>query len=147
VFVLDYLTGVRRNSAVQLKSLEIRNRGNPAAAYFLNQARLEGRLTDKLYSLVPADSNTPDTLPTVVEFKPNMSFFCIKDLKVNRLWKEGFEEIRPLGFYKEGATELQSLALIHFSPANILRRTKFRFAEQDKKTDDANKPAEPEGAV
>jgi hypothetical protein len=97
--------------------LAVQNQSSASAAYFLNQAKVEGQFADQLYSLVPADSNTPDTLPTIVEFKPNMSFFCIKNLQVKRLWKEDFDMVRPVSFYRQDLTQFQSLAPIHLNPA------------------------------
>jgi hypothetical protein len=117
VFVLDYLSAISRTSSQQLNTLAVQNQSSASAAYFLNQAKVEGQFADQLYSLVPADSNTPDTLPTIVEFKPNMSFFCIKNLQVKRLWKEDFDMVRPVSFYRQDLTQFQSLAPIHLNPA------------------------------
>ena len=145
VFVPNYLTAISRNSSLQLKTLAVQAESSASAKYFLNQAEIEGQFTDQLYSLVPPDANTPDKLPTIVEFKPNMSFFCIKDLQVRRLWKEDFDRIRPVSFYRQDFTQSQSLAPEHFRPANILKRMKFK--EEDKERSDANEPAPPETAI
>ncbi len=145
VFVPNYLTAIARNSSLQLKTLAIQAENSASAKYFLNQAEIEGQFTDKLYSLVPPDANTPDNLPTIVEFKPNMSFFCIKNLQVRRLWKEDFDRIRPVSFYRQDLTQSQSLAPAHFQPANILKRMKF--TEEDKEVGEANEPAQPETAI
>ena len=147
VFVLDYLAAVSRTSGLLLNTLAVQNQGSPSAGYFLNQARIEGRFADKLYSLVPADSNTPEMLPAIVEFKPNMSFYCVKELLVKRLWKEDFDRIKPVSFYKEDVAQFQSLAPIHLNPGNILKRMKFKFAEQDEEPSEANEPTEPEAAT
>jgi hypothetical protein len=147
MFVMDYFTAAGRTTTLQLDTLTVQNQGNPSAPFFLKQAELERQLMDKLHLLVPSDGNTPDKLPVVVEFKPNMSFFCVKDLTIKRLWKEEFERTRPVRFYKQDLTQLQSLAPVHFSPQNILKRMKFRFAEEGKKTGDANAPEQPEADV
>jgi len=147
VFVLDYLTAITRNSSLQLNTLAVQAESSASAKFFLNQAEIEGRFTDQLYSLIPPDANTPDKLPTIVEFKPNMSFFCIKDLQVRRLWKEDFDKIRPLSFYRQDFTQFQSLAPVHFKPANILKRMKFKFPEDDKERGDANEPEQSEAAA
>lgn len=148
VFVPNYLTAITRNSSLQLKTLAIRAEDSASAKFFLNQAEIEGQFTDQLYSLVPPDANTPDKLPTIVEFKPNMSFFCIKNLQVKRLWKEDFDRIRPVSFYRQDFTQSQSLAPEHFRPANILKRMKFKFTkEEEKERSDANEPAQPETAI
>lgn len=147
VFKLDYLNALSRISSIRLKTLAIQNQGNPAAQFFLNQAKLERQFIDKLYALAPPDSNTPDVLPVVMEFNPNMSFLCIKNMSVRRLWKEDFDRIKPTRFRREDLIQFQSLAPVHFNPGNILKRMKFRFAEDDEKSTDANAPPEPEAAT
>jgi hypothetical protein len=147
VFVMDYFTAAGRTTTLQLDTLTVQNQGNPSARFFLKQAELERQLMDELHSRVPSDSNTPDKLPVIVEFKPNMSFFCVKDLTIKRLWKEEFDRTRPVRFYRQDLTQLQSLAPIHFSPQNIIKRMKFRFVEESKKTGDANTPEQPEADV
>ncbi len=144
VFVMDYLTAAGRTTTLQLDTLTVQNHGDPSAPFFLKQAELERQLMDKLHSLVPSDGNTPDKLPVVVEFKPNMSFFCVKDLTIKRLWKEDFDRTRPVRSYRQDLTQLQSLAPIHFSPQNIIKRMKFRFTEESKKSGDANATEQPE---
>lgn len=147
VFALDYLTGLTRTSTMRVKTFTVQNQGDPAAQFLINQDELERQFTDKLYSLVPHDSNTPDVLPVVMEFKPNMSFLCIKNMSVRRLWKEDFDRIKPTRFRREELIQFQSLAPVHFNPENILKRMKFRFAEDDEKSTDANAPPEPEAAT
>ncbi len=147
VFTMDYFTAAGRTTTLQLNTLTVQNQGNPSARFFFKQAELERQLLDELHSLVPSDSNTPDKLPVVVEFKPNMSFFCVKDLTIKRLWKEEFDRTRPVRFYRQDLTQFQSLAPVHFSPQNIIKRMKFRFAEESKETGDANAPEQPEADV
>ena len=142
VFEMDYLGSVGRTSNAQLHVLTVQSQGSASAAFFLNQARVEGRFTDKLYSLVPPDANTPKELPIVVEFKPNMSYFCIKDLEVKRLWNEDYQSSKPVSFYREDLTQFQSMAPIHLNPSNILKRMRFEFAEKAKESDEPNEPEE-----
>ena len=119
----------------------------PLFLWFLNQAKIEGEFTDQLYSLVPPDSNTPAKLPLVVEFKHDMSFFCVKDLKVKRLWKEDFDRIKPMSLFRQDHIQFQSLAPVHVNPANILKRMKFELLEPDEERTEANEPVESEAAT
>jgi len=148
VFIMDNLM-VNRTPTLQLKTLAVQNEGNPAAKFFLNQAGLEQQFTDKLYALVPSDSNTPPVLPVIMEFQPDMSFFCIKDLSVKRLWSEDFDRLKAIRLYREDRTQFQSLALVHFNPDNILKRMKFEFVEDEdeKEQADANVAAEAEAGT
>jgi len=142
IFALDYLTSVRRTSGLELNTLAVQNQGSASAKYFLNQAKIEGEFTESLFSLVPPDSNSPAELPVVVEFKPDMSFFCVKNLKVKRLWKEDFDRVKPLALFRQDHVQSQSLAPIHLNPANILKRMKFKYPERDEEETEANEPAE-----
>ena len=132
---------------MRLKTLAAQQQGNPAAKLFLNQAELERQFSDKLYSLVPPDSNTPDALPVVVESEPAMSFFCIKSLLLKRLWREDFDRIKTTRLYQDDRAQVQSLAPVHFNPQNILKRMKFRVAEKFREPGDANTPTEAEAAT
>jgi hypothetical protein len=76
-----------------------------------------------------------------MEFKPDMSYYCLKSLSVKRLSRDDYEKIKFLQIYKEDIIQSQNLAPVHFNPENILKRMNFRLVEEDK-TADANAPAE-----
>ncbi len=46
--------------------------------------------------------------------------------------------------FKEDYAQAQSLTAVHFSPENILKRMNYREVGKEKKTPDANAPAESE---
>ena len=143
-FMLQTSTGLRRISTATLETLTVQSRGDPAAQFFVNERKKIARFIDQLYSLVPQDSNSVDDLPLVMEFKPDMSYYVIKNISVKRLWKEDYEKIKPMRLFREDHIQSQSLAAIHFNPENILKRMNFRLAETDEETADANKPTESE---
>ena len=66
-----------------------------------------------------------------MEFKPDMSYYCLKSISVKRLNKEEYEKAKALRVYKEDVVQSQSLAAVHFSPENILKRTNFRWWVKD----------------
>jgi hypothetical protein len=148
VFKLDSRNAISRTSEEELNTLlDIQSRASAWAKYFLNERRVESRFIDQLYSMVPPDANTPEKLPIIVEFKPGMSFFCIKELQIKRLWKEDFESSKPVGFYRQDLSQLQNLAPIHFNPGNIRKRMRFeKIDEGSSDPNDPNDPNEPETA-
>ncbi|MHC4076739.1 MAG: hypothetical protein ACYSRZ_10090, partial [Planctomycetota bacterium] len=81
-FKLQNLAGMRRVSKAALQTMAAQSAGNPTAPLFLSGRRKQQRFVEKLYSLVPQDSNSVDTVPLLMEFKPDMSFYCIKNLSV-----------------------------------------------------------------
>jgi len=142
-FKLQNLTNLRRTSSMNMETIALQNTGNPAGRLFINQAQKESRLIAQLYSLVPQDSNTIDTLPLVMEFKPDMSCYCLKNITVKRLDQEQYDKIKSIYDYQEDFIQSQSLAPVHFNPENILKRMNFRLVKDDKAPADANTPPQP----
>jgi hypothetical protein len=142
-FKLQDLTNLRRISRIAQRTVATQSRGNPAAQLLIDGYKRQEQFIDRLYSLIPPDSNTVDTVPFVLEFKPDMSYYCLKNVSIKRLNREQYERMKALRVYKEDFVQSQSLAPVHFNPENILKRMNFRLARQNEKTADANAPAEP----
>jgi hypothetical protein len=124
--------------------LAVQDRGSPEARSSADIARKEGELRDLLYSLVPQDSNTISSVPLVIEFKPDMSYYCLKNVSVRRVDQEQYEQSKVVEVYREEVAQSQSLAAIHYNPEDILERMKFRPVEEVP-AGDSNSPAEKEG--
>jgi len=145
VFGLRELTGLRRipNRAVNI--LAVQNQGDPARWLLISNLEKERRLINRFYSLVPQAEETIETVPLVMEFKPDMSYYCIKDISVRRLERSEYERIKSLWAWQEDITQSQTLAVVHFNPENILKRMNFRPLKEGQ-PGDANTPAEAQGA-
>ena len=128
-----------------METLAVQTAGNPAAQLLADGFKKERRLIERLYSLIPQDSNTVDAVPLVLEFKPDMSYYCLKNVSIKRLNQEQYETIKAMQVYREDFVQSQSLAPVHFNPENILKRMNFRLAGQDKEATDANAPVESKG--
>jgi ribonuclease D len=111
----------------------------------INNLEKERRLINRFYSLVPQAEETIETVPLVMEFKPDMSYYCIKDISVRRLERSEYERIKSLWAWQEDITQSQTLAVVHFNPENILKRMNFRPLKEEQ-PGDANTPAEAQGA-
>jgi hypothetical protein len=146
VFEMQNPTNLSRNSRMVLETWAIQNAGNPAAQLQINERKNANQLIEQLYSLVPPDSNSIGSVPLVLEFKPGMSYYCVKNISVRRFGLEEYEAIKAMQIYTEEHLQSQSLAAVHFNPENIFKRMSFRWAEEKKTPADANTPKEPEGA-
>ncbi len=155
-FKLQNLTGLRRISKATLQTLTVQTAGNPAAQFFLNERKKHRRFVEQLYSLIPQDSNTVDTVPLVIEFKPDMSFYCIKNISVKRITLQEYERTKAMQIQREDYTQSESLAAVYFNPENILKRMSFRAAPASNKGGparvgeepaDANTPTESEATL
>jgi len=140
-FTLENLTGLRRLSGEVLRTLAVQGSGSPVADIIVNERKKQAEFVAQLYSLVPPDSNTPAKLPVIMEFKPDMSFYCLKNLTVNRLYQEDFEKIKARRLFREDYAQAQSLVAVHFNPENILKRMNFRRVSEDE-NEDREKPAD-----
>ena len=146
VFRLQSYPDMRRISKANLETLALQGQGDPMTSFYLTESRINRRFVDQLYSLVPPDNDTAGTLPLVMEFKPDLSFYVIKNVSVKRLSKEDFEKMKATRIFREDYIQSQSLAVIHFNPENILKRMNFKAAKSEEETADPNKPAESEAA-
>jgi len=143
-FKLQNLTNLRRISRAALETFAVQSDGKTAAPFFLNERKKQRRFVGQLYSLVPQDSNTVDTLPLIMEFKPDMSYYCLKNISVKRLAQEEYEKLKTMRLYREDHIQAESLAAVHLNPENILKRMNFRPAGKDEKSESANAPTGPE---
>ena len=155
-FKLQNLTGLRRISKATLQTLTVQTAGNPAAQFFLNQQKNHRRFVEQLYSLIPQDSNTVEAVPLVIEFKPDMSFYCIKNISVKRITLQEYEKTKAMQIQREDYTQSESLAAVYFNPENILKRMSFRPAPASNQRGptrvgeepaDANTPTESEATL
>ena len=129
-FRLETLSGLQRVSNALMERVAAQSAGNPAVNVMLNQAKAEGLFIDQLYSLVPHDSNTVKETPLISEFKPNLSFYCVKSITVRRLNEEEYESVKARLANREDHIQSQSLAAVHFNPDNIAKRMNFRWAKE-----------------
>ena len=132
-FKPENLTALQRISSKLLEILAVQSAGNPAARLVVNEAKANKQFIEQLYSLVPQDSNTVESLPVVMEFKPNMSFYVIKSISVKRLGQQEYEKIKARQLLTEDHIQTQSMAPVHFNPENILKRMNFRPARKGEK--------------
>jgi hypothetical protein len=139
--------GMRRLLKANLETMALQGRGDPMMPFYLNESRINKQFIDQLYSLIPPDKDTADSLPVVMEFKPDMSYYAIKNISVKRLYQEDFDKSKATRLFREDYIQSQSLAVIHFNPENILKRMNFRAAGAEEQTADANAPAESEAAL
>jgi hypothetical protein len=145
VFELQNLTNLQRFSSMGLEVTALQSEGNPVRRLLISKTDMDGRLINQFYSLIPQDNNTIDTLPLVMEFKPDLSCYCLKNISIKRLEQEQYDRIKALQNYKEDFIQSQSLAPVHFNPENISKRMKFRWVEEDKETADGNTTPDSEG--
>ncbi|MGD1043447.1 MAG: hypothetical protein ABR913_10370 [Sedimentisphaerales bacterium] len=124
-FTLNTQSGLRRINNLDIETLMTRYEGNPMARVLINGAKREGMLVDKLYALVPEDSNTLAKPGTIVEYKAGMCYYCLESMTIHRLYQEGFDMTKAAEVVRDEFVDSQALAVIHYNPKNIVKRMKF----------------------
>ncbi len=145
VVMLRGLPGLKRISKSDMEVYTIQNQGNPMSKYTMSERWKRKRFIEQLYSLVPQDSNSLNDMTYIMEFKPDMSFYVIRNISIKRLWKEQYEKAKPMLVFGEDQVESQSLAVVHFNPQNILER--MRFKEVEVKTRPVKRQAPPDEEI
>ncbi len=130
-FKLQSLTDVQRLSKAMLSALAAQNAGDPMGRTILYQAKQQHLLLEQLYSLIPSDSNVPPELPAVLDFKPNLSVYCIKDVSVKRINTSEYERLKAQTALKEDFAQSQVMAAVFFNPENIAKRMNFRWTQKE----------------
>ncbi len=129
-FRLETFSQLSRMSEMALMTMMVRQEGDPTGFATIAGSKAEAAFLDKLYGLIPPDSNVLQAVPAIMEYKPSASYYCVKSLSINQLYEEDFQKVRGLEFYKEDIADAQALAFAHYSPENILKRMKFRVVEE-----------------
>jgi hypothetical protein len=141
-FSVQTISRARRSTPGRMRAIAAMNKGFPNARLVMLATKLENMFTEQLYSLVPPESSSVSEPNEPVEFKPATSYFCVKDVSVNRVWSEGFGMTKPLEANRLDKIQSQSLSVVHFDPKNIEKRLGLRWVKEtdaaDANTSDAN---------
>ncbi len=146
-FRVQHEIGLRRMSQNLMETLLLQNQGRPAVELSLKDAEKNKQFIDKLFSLVPADSNTVEELPVLMEHKPDLKVLVVKNISIKRIWKEQYDQMKTMSIFRQENAQSQSLAAVHFNPANILKRVNFKIVETKQETADANEPEQSEAGL
>jgi len=143
-FELAVWTDLKKPSPVLDEVLATQNQGLPGARFSMDAHNRDNMIVDTLFSIVPDDSNSPKELPAVLEVKPDLSYYCIKDLSVNRINQNEYDGTKTMMAFRYNSIEGQNLGAVFFQPENILKRMNFRVIKGAQQPAEPNEPiAEP----
>jgi len=144
-FSLQTRTNLRRISSQDMFTLRNRYQGDPLGRELLNRTNIERLLIDQFYGLVSDDANDLNK-PAVVEFRPGLGYYCVKDIVIHRMYQEQFDFTKGREIMRSSFDNGQTLALTFYNPENILKRANFQLTEQREEQagpaqQEPNKPA------
>jgi hypothetical protein len=138
VFALHPQAQRRRISTGQVQMWAIRSEQDPMAQRIYRNAKAQKVLGDQLYGLIPTEQDSLTDTPVILESQAQRAVYCIKDLAVKRFSLQDYAKARALYAFQEDHIQSQSLAAIHFSPAQIVQRMHFQSASEESQAADAN---------
>jgi hypothetical protein len=124
-FTLSTRNGLRRINGLDIENLKTRCEGNPMARVLIDETKREGTLVDKLYALVPEDSNTLAGPGAIVEYKPGMCYYCLESMIIHRLYQEEFDMTKAAEVVRNEFIDSQALGFVYYNPKDIVKRMKF----------------------
>lgn len=130
-FKIQKLPQMRRISNTAIQTMTAHSTGNPMAVQFLNGRRKQQRFINKLYSLVPPDGETAENLPVIMEFKPDLSYYCVKNIAIRRITLEDYQKIKSMLLQREDYVQSETMAVVHLNPENIIKRMNFKPVKTD----------------
>jgi hypothetical protein len=143
-FVLNKRSGLHRIDTQEIEKVKARSQGNPMARMIIDRTIREGSLMDKVFALIPQDSNTLPKQGEIMEFKPGMCYYCIESANIHRLYQEVFDVTKASEVVRGEYADSQTLAISYYSPKNIVNRMKY---VPEKEKQDVNVPKAESNAV
>jgi hypothetical protein len=151
LFRLITRTGLRKIPQEALVAYEVRRQGDPMVRNIIDRMKVESMLIDKLCAVLPGDANVLETAGTIVEVKPALGYYCLKDLVVHQLYDGQYEKIKAKVILNNDFADAQALAAVHYNPRSIMKRMNFALVKEEQvetqtATDnETNAPVEPVG--
>jgi hypothetical protein len=124
-FVLSKKSGLHKIDTETIEKTKARSQGNPLGRLILDRMLREQVLMDRVFSLVPQDSNALAKQGEIMEFKPGMCYYCIESATIHRLYQEVFDVTKASEVVRGEYADSQVLALSHYNPKNIVNRMKY----------------------
>jgi len=135
---IENMTGQSRISLADTEITKTLESDFPDIAGNLRETLNSGRLTGKLYSLLPAGETKGVNLRTVIEFAPNRCCYLVKDVHRTEINELEYFAAKKMVAFQTDASQSEAISLIHFMPENIRTRMEFRNAEADEETSQEN---------
>ena len=88
-------------------------------------------LLDKLYELLPPGQMEADGINVLLELNSQLGYCLVKDVSRTAVTNEEYNRVKGMTAFQLNAARSDSLALIHFMPENIIKRTRYERIEKD----------------
>jgi len=128
-----------RSSLRDKKTLEIRSSSMPISSvkYLTQMREIDSLLQNELYELIPEGETDANDISTIVEFQPQRACFVVKQVSHSQVTIEDYQKNKSMIAFSMDITRSDALALIHYSPENIIKRMGFEATNKTSDTEEA----------
>jgi hypothetical protein len=132
-FKIDKVTGRTRVADSDVEQIKQFAAENPMAANYLREMIESKEMLDKMYELLPPGQAESKGINVVLELTAQGGYCLVKDVSRTSVTKEDYNRTKGMIAFQLNMARADSLALVHFMPENIIKRTNYRPVERDEK--------------
>jgi len=129
--VLDKIRDLRLAEAMNFKYLETLAADNPILVGYIKDKFKEMVKANRLYSLLPPGETEGVNMMSVLAIEPESSYYVIKNILRKPTSEAEYYQNKSGFAYERNKLRSESLSVIHFLPDNIIKRMKFRNADEE----------------
>jgi len=141
-FKLEKLTGQTRVASADIEQIKKFALDNPMAAEYARNISESKELVDKLYELLPPGQMEAKEINALLELRTQGAWCLVKDVSRSAVTNEDYNRTKGMIAFQMNASRTDSLALLHFTPENILKRTRYEPVQTDKNKEEDSIPAQ-----
>jgi hypothetical protein len=101
-------------------------RENPSAAAYMQRTLVMDMLNNRLFDLLGTEAQSTGTIHEVIPFEPQASCYVVKSVTRQPATLTDYLDNKPNAAMQLNMQHTAGLALVHFSPENILKRMNFQ---------------------
>jgi hypothetical protein len=129
-FRIEPMQGLRRISEQEVRMTLARALHNPVQQMYIKRFVIQKELIDNFYSLLEPDKTVATNVPMLVEFKPEMTYYVIKNMSRTAVDLAAYQQMKDRLAFMQDYLHGQSQGFEHFKADNIIRRMKFEWDEK-----------------
>lgn len=119
---------------------------NPAAAGNIQRYLATNELNNQLYALLPEGAESTGTITEVLPLEAGQACYVVKSVIRQPATEKDYLDAKTETAMQLSAKTNATLALVHYSPENILKRMHFKYTKHHSSPEDADTEAATEDA-
>ena len=132
---LENISDMNIVSDSQIESMKKFVAENPSMSMYVkgNMARM--LFIQKLHKLYIEGGQKDADMNTVVEFKPSLSCYAVKNVETTAATKQDYAKLKSQNAMMYDFVSAEALAVVHYNPANLEKRMNFKFVQEQEDTE------------